>query len=631
MSAFIDLLKNKTISFIELESILNLFKQACALVDQNNEIVLVNGKLIELTTFTNQEIIQTTIPSIVIEERGSDGTISQKLIRKNRPPMEVRIKKEFLDDRQHWKLYTFLPKTEVDIGYYEELQSFLSSYSKLIEISNKNYDEFCEQGIEILNQVFHFDIIGIYQRKDAEYQLSSTLKNTNDHLPNKISDLEIQNIPDFSVWQQGSRTVNIIQRNAREQAFNTLLIQKLSTSKGVNGILVAGWKDIKKEEALINIVEKYIQLFEFGFNLHEEKMAHQIVNDQNVTQERIIKILIENIQEGVILVDKDRKILKVNQNMERLLGYSEWECMGLNLDDYLVADQKITSLFENTFQQRNEQIEEKIILHRRDGMEEPVKIRVFPITKEYPSTTFIVLIKSTRDIEAMQNSLKELKHQATLGKSVASFAHEVRNPINNMVMNLQALQGLVDGNETQEEMIAGMIHDCDRLDHLMNSILSYAKPLDNKLKPLQIDLLIQIIIDKWETKLQRNHIELVYQCDENIPKIMGDMRSLEQVFTNLISNAVEAMKSQEIGTLAIKVGAWEKRTIRVSISDNGPGIPEEILKKLFTPFVSFSLQGTGLGLAITKEIVAAHKGEINVESFPGGTVFHVILPVVEGE
>jgi signal transduction histidine kinase len=165
----------------------------------------------------------------------------------------------------------------------------------------------------------------------------------------------------------------------------------------------------------------------------------------------------------------------------------------------------------------------------------------------------------------------------------------------------------------------------------MNSILSYVKPLENKLKPLNLDLLVKSIIEKWDAKLVRNNVKMVYQCEDVLPKISGDLRSLEQVFTNLISNAVEAMKQQNGGTLAIKIEKWNEKTIRVIVSDTGPGIPEEILKNLFTPFVSFSLQGTGLGLAIIKEIIAAHNGEISVESFPGGTVFHITLPIAEGE
>jgi two-component system, NtrC family, sensor histidine kinase AtoS len=112
---------------------------------------------------------------------------------------------------------------------------------------------------------------------------------------------------------------------------------------------------------------------------------------------------------------------------------------------------------------------------------------------------------------------------------------------------------------------------------------------------------------------------------------LGDARSLEQVFTNLISNAVEAM-SKNGGTLAIRIAASDlianRPQVEITVSDSGPGIPEEIRERLFEPFVTTKTRGNGLGLAITKRIVTAHQGTIQVNSFPGGTVFHVYLPAV---
>jgi len=97
---------------------------------------------------------------------------------------------------------------------------------------------------------------------------------------------------------------------------------------------------------------------------------------------------------------------------------------------------------------------------------------------------------------------------------------------------------------------------------------------------------------------------------------------------------VDAM-SKSGGTLAIKVKHAEKpgnrQQLEITVSDNGPGIPDEIRKKLFEPFVTNKPQGTGLGLAITKKIVTAHHGSINVDSFPGGTIFHVLLPTANGD
>jgi signal transduction histidine kinase len=122
--------------------------------------------------------------------------------------------------------------------------------------------------------------------------------------------------------------------------------------------------------------------------------------------------------------------------------------------------------------------------------------------------------------------------------------------------------------------------------------------------------------------------------DADIPKILGDPRSLDQVFTNLISNAVDAM-TETGDTLAVRAVINQEFSghphVDISISDNGPGIPEDIKDRIFEPFVSTRQKGTGLGLAITKQIITAHKGSISVNSFPGGTVFTVRLPADNGD
>ncbi|HAF62240.1 MAG TPA: hypothetical protein DCK95_07935 [Anaerolineaceae bacterium] len=631
MTAFIDLIKNRTISFIELESILNLLDDPVILVDQNDEIALVNSALVEATAFPSHEIIQTPFRSLLLEERADNGGIRHKLLRKNRRALDVQIHKSILDDKQRWKIYILIPSLQAHTHYDESIQELLSSYAKIITIQDESYTIFCEKGLEILADTFQFDLLGIYFDENGISQLSTLKKQKKLEMPLKIASVELENLSHFSIWHQGNRAINILQRTARGQGINSLLIQHLYDEEGKDGFIVAGWKDLIKDSAFLAIAEQFMGIFEYGTSLyHVQKTASRIKQEADGAQE-IMHDLFENTHEGVIMVGEDKQILDINQNMESLLGYSKWETMGLHLDEYLVAEPSISDLFKNTFSSQEEQSEEKVTLHRRDGIEEPAIIRVVPIKNRVEKEQYLIFIRYTRVQDEMTRTIKDLEHQAALGKSVASFAHEVRNPVNNMTVNLQAIQATAELNEEQQQMVAGMLNDCERLTHLMDSILSYAKPLEKKLKPMNLDLLIRMVVEKWEAKFQRNNVELVYQCENNIPMVLGDMRSLEQVFTNLISNALEAMKSQNGGTLAIKIENWEDSSLRVNISDTGPGIPEEIMQRLFSPFVSFSLQGTGLGLAITQEIVNAHDGEISVESFPGGTVFHVIFPQIQGD
>lgn len=631
MTAFLDLIKNRTITFVELESILNLMEDPVILVDQNEDIALVNSALVEITAYPSQEILQTPFRSLLIEERADHGGIQHKLLRKNRPALNVQIKKSILDDKQRWKMYTLVPSLQAQTHYDTNIHGLLSSYARLINVQDETFSTFCEKGLEILADTFQFDLLAIYIDREGLSQLGDLPKQKVLEMPEKIASVELKNLPHFSTWHQGNRAINILQRTARGQGINSLLIQHFNDEENRDAFLVAGWKDLIKDGSFLAIAEQFLAMYKYGADFYQAKRTSLAIKREADYVHEVLNDLFENTNEGVILLDEDKHILDINQNMERLLGYSKWETINLHIDDYLVAEPSISDTFTDAFSTKEVQIEEKVTFHRRDGVEEPALIRVLPIKNKSRKEQFLVFIKHTRVIEEMGKVINDLEHQAALGKSVASFAHEVRNPINNMMVNLQAMKATGDLDEDQQEVVDGMLNDCERLTHLMDSILSYAKPLEKKMKPLNLYLLIQMVIEKWEAKLNRYHIELIYQCEQDLPLILGDMRSLEQVFTNLISNALEAMKSQNKGTLAIKIEKWEGSLIRVNISDTGPGIPEDIMQRLFSPFVSFSLQGTGLGLAITKEIINAHDGEISVDSFPGGTVFHILIPQVQGD
>jgi signal transduction histidine kinase len=146
--------------------------------------------------------------------------------------------------------------------------------------------------------------------------------------------------------------------------------------------------------------------------------------------------------------------------------------------------------------------------------------------------------------------------------------------------------------------------------------------------------------------MERVNVQYHLQADPQAPLILGNSKALEQVFDNLINNAVQAM-SDKGGRLALKVQYHKapenqetdasgretlpnrKSYLEISVADTGPGIPKEMQDRVFQPFFTTKSNGTGLGLAISKRIITAHKGTLSLTSFPGGTVFHVQLPISE--
>ncbi|MCJ7626108.1 MAG: ATP-binding protein, partial [Anaerolineaceae bacterium] len=213
----------------------------------------------------------------------------------------------------------------------------------------------------------------------------------------------------------------------------------------------------------------------------------------------------------------------------------------------------------------------------------------------------------------------------------AIFAHEVRNPINNISTGIQLLNNRLSEDDRNQEVVSRIHNDCLRLESLMESVLSFSRPLEPKMSELNLVEMLKLTLYRWRPRLERLDIEYDFQEISDTPKISGDPRLLEQVFTNLISNAVDVM--EEIGgILAMKISKSNIipnfPQVEVAISDSGPGIPPELIDRIFEPFVSNKPRGTGLGLAITKHIITAHRGTIDVKSYPGGTVFYVRLPAL---
>jgi signal transduction histidine kinase len=178
-----------------------------------------------------------------------------------------------------------------------------------------------------------------------------------------------------------------------------------------------------------------------------------------------------------------------------------------------------------------------------------------------------------------------------------------------------------------------MQSDVTRLTHLMDSILACARPMEPKFELLDLCSFVSRLVDRWRPRMSRLNIECYFQAEEALPKVMGDPRTLDQVFTNLISNALDAMTDKG-GFLGIKIQqqvVGSRRMVRVSISDTGPGIPSEVIERIFEPFVTTKPSGTGLGLAISKLIITAHHGTLNFETYPTGTIFFVDIPARNGE
>jgi PAS domain S-box-containing protein len=362
-----------------------------------------------------------------------------------------------------------------------------------------------------------------------------------------------------------------------------------------------------------------------------ELRQKDVLNNREIN---ILRAVGENAQEGILILAPDQTVSQMNPAAEWMLGYADWEVKGQPVENILIGAERFGPGLAMAIQGIPTHNMGIVSLHRRNGQAFPAHIQIIPVQNENETLALIVFFSDASENIEIRNRTQQLEQRAVLGEVTAVFAHEVRNPINNISTGLQLLSSKLNPDDPNQENINRLLNDCARLNHLMEAVLNFSRQTDHKLEPLNLEMLLQRLLDRWRPRMAKVNINPYFQVEPSTPGVIGDPRSLEQVFTNLISNAVDAMSNQG-GTLAVRVAPFHlipgRPQVEVTVSDNGPGIPDEVRGRIFEPFVTTKAQGTGLGLAITKRIVTAHHGSISVNSFPGGTVFHVILSATQGE
>ncbi|MBN1486764.1 MAG: PAS domain-containing protein [Anaerolineae bacterium] len=243
--------------------------------------------------------------------------------------------------------------------------------------------------------------------------------------------------------------------------------------------------------------------------------------------------------------------------------------------------------------------------------------------KEYSEKLEMMVKERTEELQQAQEQLVRREKLASLGQLAGGVGHELRTPLNiiaNAAYYLKATCTKAQTDEATQQYLEMIIAEVKKSERIVHDLLDFAriKPLEKIRIPVK-DLVAQVIL----RQSQPNHIQIETDIAPTLT-IYTDPQQMEQVLTNLISNAYEAMPDG--GSLLIKAEGKEEQT-QISVIDTGDGIPREHIDKLFEPLFTTKENGVGLGLAITSNLVEVNGGQISVESEPGkGTVFTLTLP-----
>ncbi|MCL4560252.1 MAG: ATP-binding protein [Chloroflexi bacterium] len=625
--------------------LLNLFDDPALMVDMHKgQIVSANSQLLKLTAFTHAELVGADYGALVPDLASAKlipGEEKETLLkRRQREPLSVISHIFALDSNNIWMLIVLTPlvviqQTQTNEKRQDQLLQALIDLSKLADqpdLASTN-----TMAMRIGRGLFDANLLCIYQADPLSSRLqkiASWEPGPTPFFPDFLPSLSIIRLDAPYIWLPGKKANADIHRAARIANMYYLASFPLGQENGWQGLLLVGDDHSAPVDNLIPLMEILGDNLVSAYHHHDllENLNRTVQND--LYSQAIHNTVSEYAQEGIILLKPDLSISQMNPAAELILGYASQEVIGKPVDNVLIGAETISSALKSALQGIPTHNLGNITLHRRSGQSFLAHIQTIPVIPDNTLLNIVVFLSDVSENEQIRVRTQQLEQRAVLGEVTAIFAHEVRNPINNLSTGLQLMSMNLTPEDPNQEVIDRLQHDCSRLTHLMESVLSFSRPMEYKLEPTDLSLLLKRILDRWQPRMSRVNITPFFQAAPELPMVDGDPRALEQVFTNLISNAVQAMTSSG-GTLAVKIASvkppQEQTQVEVTVSDSGAGIPDEIRDHIFEPFVTTNPQGTGLGLAITRRIVTAHKGSINVTSFPGGTMFSVCFPAITGE
>ena len=244
------------------------------------------------------------------------------------------------------------------------------------------------------------------------------------------------------------------------------------------------------------------------------------------------------------------------------------------------------------------------------------------------------LEETNRQLRRAEADARRAERLAALGQLSAGLAHEIRNPLGVIKGSADMLSRKVAGSEPLVAELAGYISsEVNRLNALVVRFLDFARPSKLELRPERISEILDRALDAANASFPNGSVKISRQYAPNLPEIPADPQLCEQVFVNLITNALQAMLAQEASsekTLRLSIApelSNGEPGVGVIIEDTGPGVPPELREQIFNPFFTSKKDGVGLGLSIVAKIVDDHRGSIRLENItPRGARFHVFFP-----
>jgi signal transduction histidine kinase len=363
-----------------------------------------------------------------------------------------------------------------------------------------------------------------------------------------------------------------------------------------------------------------------------ERTSSPAARSTGAVKDAFFRHVITGMRNGVLALDRDGALAIINDEAYRIFGIKRGpDDVGRPVAEVLRDHPEVVRLLSNVF--------ELHLLPNRAELRLRLSGRVIGYTlalvrdDDDQVVGASMFFKDLTRVEQLEERERLRDRLAAVGEMAAAIAHEVKNPLGGIEVMAGLLRRKMSDAPDAQLVLTDIIKEAKMANAIVQEVLEFVRPIRLQVERTRVGEAIQAAVQLAETKARRGDIRVDVRVPHTLPLIQGDQFQLTQLFTNLLTNAYEAMDGRgrvtvTASTIRIVDDTDAKEAVVVELVDEGPGMPQEVADRVFNPFFTTKPQGTGLGLAIVRKIVDAHDGSIDLETVPGrGTRIRVTLSV----
>ena len=361
------------------------------------------------------------------------------------------------------------------------------------------------------------------------------------------------------------------------------------------------------------------QLTRLGRELQADRLS-------TLSEKAHLQGVVDQLEDGVIFLNPERHILFFNRAAETVVGLPLERTVGLPIHEVLDPAHPLLPFVDQVLV-GSAGIRNATVVLPHDGRDKEFLVSAFHMEDAHRVMGVAVLLKDLESIKTVQSLVSYSAKLAALGRLTSGVAHEVKNPLNAMMIHVELLKERLEDSgvdvKKSLEVIGGEIR---RLDRVVQGFLKFMRPQELTLKPVDLNAMLQSVCALLEAESLSHGVRFVLELDAALPAVSADEELLRQAFINIVQNAVQAMPSG--GAVRIRTRPEEVDWVRVTVTDQGVGIAPEDVDQIFKLYYTSKPGGSGIGLSVVYRIVQLHDGTVEAKSEPGrGTAVIVRLPV----